>query len=207
MCTFNRQKSLAIVLGNLKGHPNPKEFLEQYMLSNDVAAKILWFAGKVNDDLSGKVVLDLGCGTGILAIGAILLGADFAVGVDVDLASLKVALENAHTLHVDSSISFINSDISHLNLSADTVIQNPPFGVQRRGADRLFLKKAMESADVIYSLHKYTEKNHRFLMNFIVEHDGKVTHALHLTLTIPHLFPFHRRLKHKVNVVLYRILR
>lgn len=43
----------------------------------------------------GKRVLDLGCGSGILAIAALLLGADSAVGVDIDEKAPPVVMENA----------------------------------------------------------------------------------------------------------------
>ncbi len=43
----------------------------------------------------GRTVLDLGCGSGILAIGALLLGARRAVGVDIDDKAPKVVMENA----------------------------------------------------------------------------------------------------------------
>jgi len=44
---------------------------------------------------SGDSVLDLGCGSGILSIAALVLGADHAVGVDIDPKAVDVAYENA----------------------------------------------------------------------------------------------------------------
>jgi len=43
----------------------------------------------------GKIVLDLGCGSGILAIAALLLGCDSAVGCDIDPKAPDTALKNA----------------------------------------------------------------------------------------------------------------
>ncbi len=43
----------------------------------------------------GRSVLDLGCGSGILAIAALLLGAEKAVGVDIDDKAPGVVMENA----------------------------------------------------------------------------------------------------------------
>ncbi len=43
----------------------------------------------------GQTILDVGCGSGILAISALLLGCDKAVGVDIDPLAVKVAKENA----------------------------------------------------------------------------------------------------------------
>jgi ribosomal protein L11 methyltransferase len=44
-----------------------------------------------------KIVIDIGCGSGILSIAALKLGADHALGVDIDAASIKNARENAET--------------------------------------------------------------------------------------------------------------
>lgn len=48
----------------------------------------------------GDKLLDLGCGSGILSIGAILLGAENACAVDIDLNSVKIAKENAEKNHI-----------------------------------------------------------------------------------------------------------
>ena len=42
----------------------------------------------------GVTVLDIGCGSGILAIASLLLGAEKAVGVDIDALAVKTAKEN-----------------------------------------------------------------------------------------------------------------
>ena len=46
-------------------------------------------------ELRGKQVLDLGCGSGILAIAALILGAEHAAGCDIDPKAPDVAMENA----------------------------------------------------------------------------------------------------------------
>jgi len=43
----------------------------------------------------GAAVIDIGCGSGILSIGALKLGAAFALGVDIDEAALRASRENA----------------------------------------------------------------------------------------------------------------
>ena len=50
----------------------------------------------------GDSLLDLGCGSGILSIAAILLGAQRATAVDIDENSVKIAAENAHKNNIPS---------------------------------------------------------------------------------------------------------
>ncbi len=52
----------------------------------------------------GTRVLDVGCGSGILGIAALLLGADSAEGVDIDELAVKTAKENAVLNHVEDKI-------------------------------------------------------------------------------------------------------
>ncbi len=51
----------------------------------------------------GDRVLDLGCGSGILSIGAVLLGAKEAVAVDIEEHSAKTAKENALKNNIDEN--------------------------------------------------------------------------------------------------------
>ena len=57
-------------------------------------------------------MLDIGCGSGILAIGAGLLGAERAVGVDIDETAVKVAIENAELNNISSKTKFIVGDLT-----------------------------------------------------------------------------------------------
>jgi len=51
-----------------------------------------WLDG---EPVEGRQVLDFGCGSGILAIAALLLGAERAVGTDIDVQALEASRENA----------------------------------------------------------------------------------------------------------------
>lgn len=57
-------------------------------------------------------ILDVGCGSGILAVAGVLLGAKKAFGVDIDELSVKTALENAKLNRVDSKTRFICGDLT-----------------------------------------------------------------------------------------------
>ena len=45
--------------------------------------------------VKGKRIIDFGCGSGILAIAALLLGAEHAVGTDIDTQALEASRDNA----------------------------------------------------------------------------------------------------------------
>lgn len=57
-------------------------------------------------------VLDVGCGSGILAVGALLLGAKRAVGVDIDEMAVKTARENAELNGVSDKIEIIHGNLT-----------------------------------------------------------------------------------------------
>jgi putative methylase len=83
------KKQLEIQLSQLKIPNNPKLLLEQYPISAEVAAELLHMASFEYQDLYGKNIIDLGTGTGLLAIGSVLLGAQHVTGVDVDPDALQ----------------------------------------------------------------------------------------------------------------------
>ncbi len=55
--------------------------------------------------LNGTEVLDYGCGSGILAIGALLLGAERATGYDIDPQAITASMNNARQNKVDDRIT------------------------------------------------------------------------------------------------------
>jgi len=200
-----RKKHLAILLSQLSPHPKPKLHWEAYTLDAESAAEIAHIAGQVNDDICGKSAIDLGCGTGILAISASLLGASYVVGVDIDREAVKVAWENAEALSamVEFAICDIDSIVGHF----ETTIMNPPFGSWRRGADVMFLEKAIEISDTTYSLHKRGDLNREFLRRKVSHLGGMVDRIYGLEISIPRTFDFHQRDRYPVEVDLYRILK
>jgi len=200
-----RKHDLEKTIAEIMPHPNPKAYLEQYTISSEVAAEILYLATYTYDDIVNKTVVDLGCGTGRLALGAVLLGAKETFGIDIDPLAIKVAKDNARKLAVEKKTNWITADINVLRGHFHTVLQNPPFGVQKRSADRAFLEKSLELGFRIYSLHKSGKRSREFIKRFIEKRGGKVTGIFHMEMTIPKLFEFHTKERRNIEVDLYRI--
>src|SRR3989339_2175564 len=90
----NMSKSrLAIALSGLEGFYEPKVRQEQYLMDSEIGASMLWNAYLLRD-IEGKVIADLGCGTGLLGIGSLLLGAKHVFFVDSDEKVLEIAKNN-----------------------------------------------------------------------------------------------------------------
>ncbi|UCE29124.1 MAG: 50S ribosomal protein L11 methyltransferase [Candidatus Bathyarchaeota archaeon] len=200
-----RKLDLEKALLEIAPHPTPKAYLEQYTIPPEVAAEILYTATYIYDDVIDKTIIDLGCGTGRLAIGAALLGAKEATGIDSDRVAAKIALINAEKMGVKEKTSWVVADIDAVCGSFDTVLQNPPFGIQKRKADRKFIKKSLQLGHRIYSLHKSGKQNRGFIKRFIEKRGGRVTGIFPMQTTIPKLFEFHTRRKHNVGVDLYQV--
>lgn len=196
-----RKRGIEMALQELKPHPKPMVLLEQYTIPAPVAAEILFIAGFAHDDIREKTVLDLGTGTGRLAIGCSLIGAARAIGVDIDSTALKVARENAAA--AGAQIELIHADINAIHGRLDTVVMNPPFGTKIKHMDRAFLSKALEIAKVTYSLHKSSTR--RYVVRFVKSLGGSIKGVYQADLEIPRLFDFHRKKTHVVPVDLYRI--
>lgn len=86
--------------------------------------------------LYGKSVIDYGCGSGILAIAALLLGAEKALGIDYDPQALIASEQNAKTNHVMARLSLqgIETDPSE---QCDILVANILASVLLELADKL----------------------------------------------------------------------
>jgi putative methylase len=196
-----RKHDLAITLQKVNPHPNPKAALEQYTIPADLAAELLFTACYIHDDIRGKHVLDLGTGTGRLALGASILGADYVVGVDVDASSLKLASNAQKSLHAD--VDFVLGDIETIRGSVDTVLMNPPFGTKKAHADIQFLQCALGLGKVVYSIHKSSTRE--FLKRWLQRRGFNCDRIIATEMEIPHQFSFHRKPRGSVEVDAIRI--
>ncbi|EKF9372416.1 50S ribosomal protein L11 methyltransferase [Vibrio cholerae] len=77
-----------------------------------------------NLDLTGKTVIDFGCGSGILAIAAIKLGAAKVIGIDIDPQALLASKDNAARNGVEDQIDVYLPKDQPEGLMADVVVAN-----------------------------------------------------------------------------------
>jgi len=169
MTTRLKLKQLEAALNEIETFEKPKILLEQYPTRPHLAACILHSIESTYGDLDGKIIADLGCGTGVLSIGARLLGAISVVGFDIDPDAIEIARKNLIDFGLDVEeendgyCDFVLKDVtrtysrifdekcnsklkdfSQFVGNFDTVIMNPPFGTKHnRGLDLEFVKAGL----------------------------------------------------------------
>jgi len=194
-----KKRQLEMALQRLQPLETRSARLEQYATPAMIAADVLWEAFSAGD-VSGKNVADLGTGNGIFAIGAKLLGAKRAFGIDLDPGALRIAERNAKDLFIE--VELVTGSVGDLSGTFDTVIQNPPFGAQTKHADRSFIRKALELAPRAYSLHN--DGTEGFVGKLVSSLGGRVSTVKRYKFEIPYAFEFHRKATETISVVLLR---
>jgi len=157
-------KQLESWLSDLRPFDKPKVELEQYPTSASIAARVLSVCEDQFGDVRHKVVVDMGCGAGMLTAAAAVLEADQVIGIDIDPDALETARDNLDSFEgIEAAVELVESDVAQApkflscyHHRAQTVISNPPFGTRCKGADVAFIEAAFRLAPggVLYSLHK-----------------------------------------------------
>jgi putative methylase len=199
-------KQLEMALQRLAGFSRPRPSLEQYQTPAPLAARLLYHA-LMKGDIEGKRVCDLGCGTGILAIGASLLGAASVTGIEIDEHALETARANAELF--DADVTFICSDVKDATLpetvgACDTVVTNPPFGAQKAHADRPFIDLALELAPVVYGI--FNAGSTPFVKAY-TEGRGEIAERVGGSFPIKRTFSFHTKDVQEIEVEILRLTR
>lgn len=197
---------LAIVLSKLGVFENPKAKSEQYATDPEVAAEVIWQAYMIGD-IKGKALADLGCGTGILGIAALLLGAKKVHFVDNDKASLQIAKKNLEKVRIITSgrAEFEDCDIEDFAKKVEVVVQNPPFGIKARHRDRVFLQKAFEIAPIVYSFHK--SESAEFLKSFARDSRFDISNRRDFSFPLKRTQKYHKRDIFRIKVSAYRFMK
>lgn len=147
---------------------NPKRSLEQYHTPVDVCQEFVYLING-EEGITGKKILDLGAGTGILSLGCLIFEPDSIVSVEIDPEAIEIFKENIKQVgdeKLENKITIINKDILKLTISEkenlkqnnfDFVIMNPPFGASKNeGIDLQFINLSNEviSKGCIYLITK-----------------------------------------------------
>jgi len=197
-----KKKDLEIKLEAIPDHPNPKANLEQYTTPSPIASDVLFMAYS-NGHIKGKKIADLGCGTGIFSIGSGYLGAESVEAIDIDEKAVCVAKREVKEWSLSDIINFKVGDIKEFRIEVDTVIMNPPFGSQNKGADLPFLKKAFEISSVVYTIHN--AETREFLENFINGRGHSLFWEKKYMFEIGNMFEFHKKERKSFEVISYGI--
>ena len=196
--------TLAVILSKLKQFYESKVRDEQYPTDSEIAADILTKGG-ILGDFARKTVVDLGAGTGILGIGALLKGANKVIFVEKDNLALEIAKENYQKIKSEHSIGeaiFENKEASEFCQKADTIIQNPPFGTKKEHADKEFLEIAFKTAQVVYSFHKTTTR--KFVEAFTKDSGFEITYSWDFEFPLKKTMKFHEQRIKKIEVTIFR---
>ncbi|ELZ86102.1 putative RNA methylase [Haloferax elongans ATCC BAA-1513] len=201
--------ALEAQLAVVAGFENPKVALEQYPTPPDLAAHLVHLAD-LRGDVDGKTVVDLGTGTGMLALGAALRSPARVVGVELDADALETAVDNARRVGASAPVHWVRGDATRLPLCLSerepvTVLMNPPFGAQNENAhaDRAFLETIASLADVSYSVHN--EGSKEFIEAFADDAGADVTDAFRATFDLDHQFDFHEAERRELDAEVFRI--
>jgi len=200
-----RLKQLEMALQRLSGFEKPRPSLEQYQTPSPLAARLLYHA-LMKGDIRGKTVCDLGSGTGVLAIGASLLGAAPVKGIEIDTGAIEIARRNTALLGAD--VEYIIADVRDATLpnqlgAFDTVIMNPPFGAQNVHADRPFIDCALAMAPVTYGI--FNAGSAQFIEAY-TKGRADISEKIAGALPIKRTFSFHTKDMQEIEVVILRLV-
>ncbi len=202
LVTFN---SLLTKLQKLPSFENPSIAFEQYQTPDELITELLLLASFTFNDVRDKRIIDLGCGTGKIGLGAAMLGAARVLLIDISEKAIKrgkAATQDENWTRLDWLIQPVETLVARKFYdNFDTIFMNPPFGAQRKGIDQCFIRKALVLAPVVYSIQtpftpllKDLERDRRI----------KTTKLRDRFLKIPKLHHFHQKESYQVKVSIYR---
>ena len=192
-----KKKELELLLQNVPPFDAPLPSLEQYLTPANIAADIV-FTAHLFQDIEEKIVVDLGCGTGIFSAAAAYTGAKKVFGIDIDERCIVLARRYAQNNKLD--ITYLTQNVEDVTITCDTVLMNPPFGAQKSNqkADRKFIEKGFEIAPILYSIH--LTKTIPFIIKLISSLGGTINYSKDYIFPLKQIFIFHKK-----NVLNYEV--
>ncbi len=220
-----KKKNLISIVQSMQGFQSPNVLLEQYVTDSISTVDFLYYIAVDNREILDNIIIDLGAGTGRLGLTSLLLGAAHVFAVEVDSEAINIMKKNAEMLdlipHIDTTqidisqisvenLSSLRNQIhdfkeSEYNDASIVCIMNPPFGIQKKNADRPFLKLAMELTDIIYSIHLSNEKSRAFIKRFAISNGWQVTSIHSQIMKLENAFQFHKKKRKDILTDVYRL--
>lgn len=195
-------KELKKRLCNVKDFSKMSIGLEQYITPPDIAATIAYTIHNTYDDIQGKSILDLCCGTGMLSFACSYFSPAYILGVDLCPKALDVFKGN--NLNFRANVDLLRCPVENLNFiynSFDTAIINPPFGTKIKHADTKAVDKALELCSVVYSLHKSSTRE------YLTKKYPQAEVLAEIKYVLPRKHDFHKKDKKTIEVDFIRISR
>jgi putative methylase len=200
-----KTSQLKILLSKLDTFSDPDPALEQYTTPPEVAADVVRL---LSLHVDGTEIIDLGAGTGILTIGAGLLG--FTVrGYETDEAAVETARQNLAAVEdeYDIDVTVHQADIEAVEDTADCVLMNPPFGIQDEDTNLAFLEAGFRMADTVFALLHRTEddpdRTRQFIKEFASNRGYDAAVLKEYSFRLPRTMAFHDREQDRIGVDLY----
>jgi predicted RNA methylase len=173
--------------------------LEQYSTPIRLAAEFLF---KIQEEIHESVVVDLGCGCGVLSSGISVLGASSLYCIDIDQNCLDIT--KSHFDSAGLTAEFLKCDVNDLNFKrfADIVITNPPFGTRKSGIDWIFVEKGLKLGRTVYSFHKSSTRKYFLKKSKELGINAEVFMSVNFAL--PKLYKIHQKKSVNVEVDIWR---
>ena len=201
-------KNLISDLETVQAFTNPKDYLEQYQTSPQVAGEMFHYIYQnYEKEIKDYKIADLGCGTGILGIASALCGCENVLLFDIDEEAIDLARQNVQNLELENNIQLVLVDVNQLgewptlNKYFDMVVTNPPFGIRsEKGADVEFLKTASKiCCNTVFSLHKFSTLN--FLKKFYTKNGIKEINCFKIDYNLKKTYKFQKKNNKEIEVV------
>ncbi len=202
--SFSSKREFELVLSKVADFTKPQMRLEQYATPASIVSSWLWGMA-MRDEIQDKVVLDAGCGPGIIGLGCLLLGAKRVYFVDCDSVCVEQSRAQYAALALEYELGeaeFIVGSITQFEVLVDVVVQNPPFGTKVKHADKFFLEKAFGVSSLVYSLHKFTTSS--FVLAIARDYSFNAAVIERFSYPLRAQFAFHKKKVEKIDVSLWR---
>ncbi|MFB6193108.1 MAG: METTL5 family protein [Candidatus Nanohaloarchaea archaeon] len=180
-------------LSKISDFENPRISLEQYRTPPALAADLLHTA-YMQEDIEGLKVADLGAGTGMLSLGAALLGAE-VLAVEKEDEAVRILEENAKDLGLE--VEIVQEDIEEFDQDVDTVLMNPPFS-QHSDIGLKFWEKALEHGDAVYGISPRGLRER--IKDFVGNSSHEVLAVEEFSISLPPSYGFHTEESHETEI-------